>query len=108
MSFQQDFDVSQDPQFQQRLSIALVRVAANVTSEDPQAANHANRTSLAKLVASNVAHYAQIFAVVIMANASLHASVAAESVNVPKGSSIPDDTLEFVVGERWDIVAGKA
>lgn len=97
MSFQSNFDTSQDAAFQQRLAIALIRVAHTVTSEAPETKNYANRKNLAKLVANNASGYAVIFAVAIMGNLTLAAKDA---------KTIEDSELEFAVKEWWDTVAG--
>lgn len=98
MSYQSAYGISQDAQFQQRMAVALAEIAANVTSEAIDTANHANRVVLAKLIANNIEDYARRFSIVVMGNSTLQAKADA--------SEISDNEIDFALSERFNVVAG--
>jgi hypothetical protein len=93
MSFQDAFALADTPEFQRRVTVALVKSAVAVMAEGISAPNHQLRGTYASKVLASPE--------VEGMNASL-AVVTNPAIN--EGS--PDDAIEFTINSMWDALSG--
>lgn len=104
MSYQDGFDLSEKPQFKERVKLAIVKVAIDVQAEDPLelslpkgypsdvAALHAERSRLAFSVLHDPDGFKGRFTVAIASNPAIAAKMEAAN----------DGDLEFTVASLWN------
>lgn len=92
MAATDQFALAVDSEFRQRTLILMVKVALQVQAEDPQTANHAERSALAYRCLYDPDGMARLFALAVAANPAV----------LP---GAPDGDIEFSVSAVWDAFA---
>lgn len=104
MAFKDGFDLSANSQFQERVKLAIAKVAIDVQAEDPSGlavpkgyagdtiALHADRSRLAYKVLNEPDGYKVRFTIAIASNAAV----------VQKMEAATDGDLEFTVASLWN------
>jgi hypothetical protein len=92
-------ELSINAAFIDRVAVAAVEAAINVTAESTKTANHANRASLARKVLMSPRRWGELMAVAVAVNGTINQKYAT-------GEEIPDGDISFVVASLWDAYAG--
>jgi hypothetical protein len=93
MSFQERFALADDSGFQQKVTVAAVKVAAAVMAEDPTTAYHQARGTYAVKVLAAPEVEGMNLSLGVVTNAA----ITADS---------PDDAIEFTVASLWPAYSG--
>jgi hypothetical protein len=92
-------ELSVNAAFIDRVTVAAVEAAINVTSEERTTSNHANRGSLARKVLMSPRRWGELMALAVAVNGTINQKYAT-------GEEIPDGDVSFVVASLWDSYAG--
>jgi hypothetical protein len=92
-------ELSLNSAFIDRVAVAAVEAAINVTSESTRTANHASRASLARKVLMSPRRWGELMAVAVAVNTTINQKYAT-------GEAVPDGDISFVVASLWDSYAG--
>jgi hypothetical protein len=98
------FLLSQQPEFQSRLAIALSVVALQVVSETGVGATHIQRANYAGTVLRNPQSAAQAAALVLAQSTNVRNTITMEDEG-PR-TSVTDAALENQVATLWNALAG--
>lgn len=90
---------ARDDEFSARVLFIAMKVAQNVESEDPGAADHDIRVAYADKVIRGDDNPKMIATHVISSNPSISASINANPEL--KGSNVPDGDIEFALASIW-------
>lgn len=88
------------PSLQQKIEVATVHAAADITNEDPSTPDHANRLTWAHWVGSNSSVAWLPFSWPVALNPIIQAAVEAD----PSGQSVQDSDVQFVANSNLDAV----
>jgi hypothetical protein len=91
-------DLSKDSGFIDRVAVAAVEAAINITSESRKTPNHLNRAALARKVLMSPRRWGELMAIAVAVNGTINAKHA-------KSEEIPDGDIQFVVASLWDAYA---
>jgi hypothetical protein len=93
MTFEEQYALANDPVFQQRVTIALVKSAVAVMAEPPATEAHADRAAYAGKVLGTPEIEGMNMALGVVTNPA----ITVDS---------PDDAIEFTVNSMWNAYAG--
>jgi hypothetical protein len=96
----QQFQVLQNPAFQQQLASCLLFAAINVLAEDAGTANHVNRVKWANAIVLSPLGQAATVLNYTMTNPTIAA--AAGNAPGPSGTPFADSDIDFVVASLFD------
>jgi hypothetical protein len=85
------------PSFYQRVSYLSLGVAQNVASEEPTAANHANRVAYSNRIFSGEEDALLLAMHVVSSNPTISQTVETEG-----GDAVPDGDIQFALASIWD------
>lgn len=94
-------DLSKKPEFIDRVAMAAVEAAVNVSAEPLETANHTNRNNLAVRVLASPRRWGELMAAAVALNGTINAAHAAEE-------PISDSDISFTVASLWDAYAGSS
>lgn len=92
MGYAEQYVMTERSRFQHRVEVAIVTAAIAVQAEDPQTANHAQRSALAYLVLHSPETYARTMALGVVSNVAI----------TPMST---DADIQFSVNSMWDAYA---
>lgn len=95
----QQFTNTSDPDYRNRMGLAFLKIANDITNEDPGTANHVKRLALANQVISGSGVPPRCYALLPILNPALQVTV-----NDPKADPTDNDIL-FTVSQQWDYFA---
>jgi len=102
MAFIDQYTLSRDVSFQQRIEAATVKAAVAVAGEADTVAFHPSRLKLATRVLAKASEFALLFAL----GAATDATVAAAAGVPPVQANVTDAQLDTVVTAQWSAIAG--
>jgi hypothetical protein len=85
------------PTFYSRVAYIALKVAQNVASEDPGAANHVNRVAYSNRIFSGQDNAVLLAQHVVSSNPTISATMESEG-----GDAVPDGDIEFALASIWD------
>lgn len=91
--------LSSDSGFIDRVTMAAVNAALNISAESPSTTNHSNRANLAQRVLMSPKRFGELMAQACAVNSTINAAHTNEQ-------PIPDNDIEFVVASVWNAYAG--
>ena len=91
--------LSNDSGFVDRVTMAAVEAALNISAESPATANHLNRANLAQRVLMSPQRYGELMAQACAVNGTINGAWVSET-------PIQDNDIQFVVASVWDGYAG--
>jgi hypothetical protein len=97
MSTTDIISAASDPIFYTRVSFISLKVAQNVASEDPGAANHANRVEYSGAIFRGDDNATLLALHIAASNATIAATLETEG-----GEAVPDADIEFAMASIWD------
>lgn len=105
ISYQEVFEVAQQPGIQARVKALMQKAAIAVMNEAGSTAGHTQRVAFAGLVLNGQASVLQ-YTIGVLTNSTIMAE--ADTNGVTGGNSIPDNDLEFAVNSAYSAYAGYA
>jgi hypothetical protein len=90
---------ARNDEFAARVMMISYKVAQNVASEDPAAADHAVRVDYAGRIIRGADNPKNMAAHIISSNATISATISANPANF--GSDVPDGDIEFALSSIW-------
>lgn len=97
----QQFTFTSDPAYRNRIGLAFLKLANDVTNEDPGTANHVKRLALATQVISGSGVPPRCYQLLPILNPALQ-------VNVSDPTADPtDNDILFTVSQQWDYFANE-
>lgn len=96
----QQFTFTSDPAYRNRIGLAFLKLANDVTNEDPTTANHVKRLALANQVISGSGVPPRCYQLLPILNPALQVPV-----NDPTADPTDNDIL-FTVSQQWDYFSG--
>lgn len=85
------------PTFYSRVAFIALKAAQNVANEDPATPNHANRVAYAGRVLSGSDKALLLALHIAASNSTIAAALEASG-----GDAVPDNDLEYAMGQIWD------
>jgi len=85
------------PTFYSRVAYIALKVAQNVASEDPGAANHANRVAYSSRIFAGQDNAVLLAQHVVSSNPTIAATMEADG-----SDAVPDGDIEFALASIWD------
>lgn len=104
ISYQEVFEVAQQPGIQARVKALMQKAAIDVMAELASTAGHTQRVTFAGLILGGQASIVQ-YSIGVLTNSTI---MAEANTNGSSGNGIPDNDLEFAVNSVYSAFAGYA
>lgn len=105
MAFIDSSRLADNDSFKRRIEIAMLTACKDVSAEDAQTPNHANRLELVKEILVDVDDYVELFTKLTVTNQAIPSVLNKDTGNWETSAS--DSDIQFTVNSLFDTVAGR-